>query len=63
MEELKSHIVEFDEYSAMKAKEYLIHCAVGGDERQPVIVITHDECIFFANDRVQKVWTREGDTF
>ena len=42
MEELKSHMVEFDEYGAMKAKEYLIDCAVGGDERQPVIVITHD---------------------
>ena len=42
MEELKLYMVKFDEYGAMKAKEYLIDCAVGGDERQPVIVITHD---------------------
>lgn len=35
----------------------------GGENRQPIIVITHNECTFSANDGVRKAWTREGDTF
>ena len=54
IEELKPYMVEVDEDGGMKAKEYLVDCAVGVDERQPVIIITHDECIFSANDGVQK---------
>lgn len=33
------------------------------NERQPIIVITHDECTFFANDGIQRVWTQKKDTF
>ena len=50
MEELKPYMIEFNENSAMKAKNYPDDCAVGGEERRPIIVITHDECTFSAND-------------
>lgn len=36
---------------------------MGGGDCQPVIVITHDECIFSANDGICKAWTQIGDTF
>ena len=57
MEELKPYMVEFDENGAMKPKVYLSNYAVGGENRRPIIVITHDECTFSANDRVRKAWT------
>ena len=63
MEELKPYMVEFNEDGAMKAKDYPVDCAVGGEERRPVIVITHDECTFSANNGIRKAWTRKGDTF
>ena len=63
MEELKPYMVEFYDDGAMKPKVYPSDCAVGGENRQPIIVITHDECTFSANDGVRKAWTREGDTF
>ncbi len=63
MEELKPYIVEFDENGAMKPKVYLADCAVGGNNRRPVIVIAHDECTFSANDGIRKVWTQKGNTF
>lgn len=63
MEELKPYLVEFDENGTMKDKTYPPDCAVGGEDRRPVIVITHDECTFSANDGIRKAWTRVGDTF
>lgn len=50
MEELKPYMVEFNEDGTMKDKEYPLDCAVGGGIRRPIIVITHDECTFSAND-------------
>ena len=52
MEELKPYMVEFNKDGAMKAKDYPVDCAVGGEERRPIIVITHDECTFSANDGI-----------
>ena len=63
MEKLKPYIVEFNKDGAIKTKHYLVNCVVGGEKRWPIIVITHDECTFFANDRIWKVWTQKGDTF
>lgn len=63
MEELKPYMVEFNEDGTMKDKEYPLDCAVGGGIRRPIIVITHDECTFSANDGIRKAWTRVGDTF
>lgn len=63
MEELKSYLVEFNEDGTMKEKDYPANCAMGGCDRRPVILITHDECTFSANDGIRKAWTRIGDTF
>ena len=63
MEELKSYLVEFNEDGTMKKKNYPVNCSVGGCDRRSVIVITHDECPFFANDGIRKAWTQIGDTF
>lgn len=63
MEELKPYMVEFEENGAMKDKIYPPDCAVHGPSRRPIIVITHDECPFSANDGIRKAWTRKGDTF
>ena len=63
MEELKLYLVEFNEDGAMKDKTYLPDCAVGGEDRQLVIIITHNECTFLANDGIRKTWTRVGNTF
>ena len=63
MEELKPYMVEFEENGAMKEKIYPSDCAVHGPNRRPIIVITHDECTFSANDGIRKAWTRKGDTF
>ena len=54
MKDLKSYLVEFEEDRSIKTKEYPDDCAVRGDKRCLIIVSTHDECIFFANDRIQK---------
>ena len=52
MKELKPYIVELDENGAMKPKVYLADCVVEGNNRWPVIVITHDQCTFSANDGI-----------
>ena len=54
MEKFKPYMVEFFEDDMMKSKIYPSNCKVGGENRQPIIVITHDECTFFANDGVRK---------
>lgn len=53
IEDLKLCMVNFEENSAMKLKIYPSDYKVGGDDRQPIIVITHNECIFFANNGIQ----------
>lgn len=52
MKDLEPYLVEFKEDGSMKAKSYPDDCAVGRDIRRPVIVITHDECTFSANDGI-----------
>ena len=54
IEELKPYIVEFDDDGAIKPKVYPLDCIIGGNNWQPIIVITHDKCTFSANDRIQK---------
>ena len=57
IEKLKPYIVEFNEDNAIKAKNYPVHYAVGGEKRNLIIVITYDDCIFSATNGVQKAWT------
>ena len=63
MKELKPYIVEFDEDGAIKPKVYSLDCVVGGNDWRSIIVITHNECTFSANDRIRKAWAQKGDTF
>ena len=63
IEKLKPYIVEFYENGAMKPKTYPSNCAVWRENWRPVIVITYDECTFFANDGDCRVWTWKEDTF
>ena len=63
MKDLEPYLVKFEEDGSMKTKEYPDNCAVGGDKCRLVIVITHNECTFSANDGIRKAWTRIGDTF
>lgn len=52
IEELKPYMVEFEENGAMKDKIYPSNCAVHGNDHRPIIIITHHECKFSANDRI-----------
>ena len=52
LEELKPYMVKFEENNTIKPKIYSIDCAVKVDKRQSIIVITHDKCTFFANNRI-----------
>ena len=63
MEELKPYMVEFDENSTMKPKVYPSDCAMGREKQRTIIVITHNECTFSANNGVCKAWTWKRDTF
>ena len=54
MEELQLYMVEFNEDGTMKNKEYLLNCIVGRGIWRLIIVITHDKCMFSANDGICK---------
>ena len=52
LERLKPYIIKFEKDNIIKPRIYPANYAVGGNERQPIIVITYDKCIFFANNRI-----------
>lgn len=54
MEELKPYIVEFDKNNTIKPKVYLSNCVVKNNNWRLVIVITHEQCKFSNNNRIQK---------
>lgn len=54
IEELKLYIAKFDKNGIMKPKDYLSNSIIGGEKQWPIIIITHDKCIFSINDDVQK---------
>jgi hypothetical protein len=47
----------------MKEKQYPIGCCIDGPDRRPIILITHDESIFSANDGRHQAWIGENGTF
>lgn len=63
IKELEPYLVEFNEDGTIKANEYPSYCAIEGANRQPVIVITHDESTSIANDDLRRTWTRKGTVF
>ena len=63
LEERKSllrYFVKFEKNDKILPKEYPSDCAVGGPDQRPIIMITHDESTFFANDTQQKIWMLKG---
>ena len=60
MKSLLSYFVEFFEDGTIVPKEYPDDCAVGALDQRPIIMITHDESTFSANDGRSKVWTLNG---
>jgi len=63
MHRLSPYLVEFESDGKIKDKSYPANCEVGGSEDRPIIVITHDESIFSANDGKRKAWGAENQTF
>ena len=60
MKLLLPYFVEFYEDGTIVPKEYPDDCAVRGPNRRPIIMITHEESTFSANDGRKKVWTLNG---
>ena len=56
LETLAEYLVEFDEDGTIKDKVYPPGCEVYGSESRPVILITHDEATFSANDGIRRAW-------
>lgn len=51
---LSPYIVDFNADGSMKEKKYPPDCVIGRFNQRPIIVITHDESIFSANDGKQQ---------
>ena len=60
MKSLLPYVVEFKEDGTVLPKQYPDDCAVGGPNRQSIIMITHDKSAFSVNDSRQKIWTLEN---
>jgi len=60
---LLPYMVEFNENGSIEPKEYPENCHVGGPGRRPVILITHDESIFSANDGRRQAWMKKNHVF
>lgn len=62
MKELRPYLVEFRE-DETKKNVYSLDWAVDGEKRWLIIVITHDECIFSANNRVKQAWISQNNLY
>lgn len=61
MKSLLPYFVEFSNNRSILPKVYPDDCAVGSSNWRLIIMITtHDESTFFANNGCQKVWTLDG---
>ncbi len=59
MEELKPFLVEINKDGTMRSKVYPPNCVVESEDYRSIIVITHDECTFSANDGIRRAYTQE----
>ena len=55
MKSLLPYFVEFSDNGSILSKVYPDDCAVRGSDQRPIIMITHDESTFSANDGRRKV--------
>ncbi len=60
MKSLLSYFVEFSDDGSILPKVYPEDYAVKKLDRRPIIMITHDESTFSANDGRRKVWILDG---
>ena len=60
---MELYLIKFREDGIIKEKDYSLDCIVGGKNHQPIIVITHNECIFSTNNSIRKTWTQVDETF
>ena len=63
MKKDEPYLVDFDSFGNILDKAYPEDCEVGGFQRRPLILITHDESTFSANDAKRYAWLEESDTF
>jgi hypothetical protein len=56
LETLADYLVEFNEDGTIKDKAYPLGCEVYGSESRPIILVTHDEATFSANDGICRAW-------
>ena len=63
LEELWPYIVEFEDDGTIVNKVYPENCVVGGLDRQPIILVTHDESTFSSNDGRRQAWTGPSRQF
>lgn len=61
MKEMQPYLVQFSEDGSMKEKIYPEGCIVNGPGRRPIVMITHDESIFSANDGKHQAWIKDGN--
>lgn len=54
MKELKLYIVEYNKNGTIKLKTYFPDCTIDGENKQLIIMITHDKYSFFANNSLKK---------
>lgn len=52
MKELKPFLVKFNKDNIMKSKVYLPNCIIKGRNFWSIMIITYDEYIFFAKDKI-----------
>ena len=63
LEELWPYIVEFEDDGTIVNKAYPEGCIVGGRDRQPIILVTHDKSTFSSNDGRRQAWTGPSRQF
>ncbi len=52
MDKLELFTIKFEEYDIMKPKKYLSGYSVIDEKYQPIIMITHGQCIFVTSNIV-----------
>lgn len=60
---LKPYMIEFEKDRIIKTKVYPDDCIIKSQNWHPVIIITHDKCIFLVNNIVRQVWTKKKDIY
>ena len=63
MKKDEPYLAEFDSSGTILDKSSPEDCEVGGSQRRPIIIITHDESTFSANDANKQAWLKDSDIF